>query len=361
MWPDTGGYLAPVNIVFRSMFYSLAIYPFHLTGSLWPVIFLQSLLTAYLVRLLLREVFGLKSRAGFLNVIALLCIFTSLPWYTGFLMPDIFTPILVMGLFLMAFCFDRLNRGEQCYVAGVTLVSAVVHNSHTPVLVGLLITGFVARALLRGPAPSLMPHLMLPAMITIIGIVAIVLSNYLTLGIPTFSAGGYAFELARLQADGPAVGFLRESCRIQHYELCRYLDRMPMENWRFLWSSDGPMRELGWLEERKEGSAIVNGTIQRYPLWVLRTAIKNTIGQLIRFETAGGLISYSTSYYPTRDIQRFYPADFAEYQDSRQSRGELTNLHGLVGLHVAVVVVSVMYCLLFAVRCGRKENGCRSS
>src|SRR5579863_3944706 len=69
VWPDTGGYLSLVNLTFRSMFYSFFVYPARLTGSLWPIVFAQALLIAYLLRLLLREVFAISSGAEFIVVI----------------------------------------------------------------------------------------------------------------------------------------------------------------------------------------------------------------------------------------------------------------------------------------------------
>ncbi|HZY59753.1 MAG TPA: hypothetical protein VFE56_08325, partial [Candidatus Binataceae bacterium] len=54
VYPDTGDYVALADISFRSIFYSLLIAPARLTGSLWPVVFLQSLIVAHLLRLILR-------------------------------------------------------------------------------------------------------------------------------------------------------------------------------------------------------------------------------------------------------------------------------------------------------------------
>jgi len=266
VYPDTGGYLVLVNFAVRSMFYSMFVYTAHLMESLWTVVFLQSLLVAYLLRLVLREVFGIASRAEFLIVIVLLCVLTSLPWYAGFLMPDIFTPVLVLGLFLLAFCLGRLRWWEQCYAVGLTFVAAVVHYSHIPIAIGLLLIGLIVRVVLRKRAPERVPHLMLPAVVVGAGLVAVVLSNYLTLGVMTYSAGGYAFVLARLVADGQAVGFLRENCGTRKYRMCYFLDRMPMNAGTFLWGEDGVFHENGWLYEREEGLEIIRGTVRRYPL-----------------------------------------------------------------------------------------------
>jgi hypothetical protein len=310
VWPDTGGYLAPVNITFRSIFYSLFVYPARITGSLWTVVFVQSLLVGYLLRLTLREVFAITSRAGFLIVIVLLCLLTSLPWYTGFLMPDIFTPILVLGLFLLAFCAKRLSRWELFYVIVLTLFASTAHFAHVPIAIGLLTVAFAARLMMRKRALDKVPHLVLPAGVIAAGAVAIVMSNYLTIGMISFSPGGYAFQLARLVKDGQAVAYLRENCGNRDFRLCNYLDQMPMV-WTFLWTDKSPFRRYGWLGERPEGLEIISGTIKRYPWWTLESAIKNTLEQVALVETGAGLASYSNEPYPTRDLKIRFPADFA--------------------------------------------------
>ena len=141
VFPDTGAYVGMYNYGDRSIFYGLFLAPLRLTHTLWPAVFLESLLVVYLLRLVIREVFAITSRMEFLAVIALMCMLTSLPWYTAYLMPDIFTPVLVLGLFMMAFCFERLGRWERCFVAGLTFVALVVHYSHLPIAIGLLAAG----------------------------------------------------------------------------------------------------------------------------------------------------------------------------------------------------------------------------
>src|SRR5437879_1330445 len=137
VYPDTGDYVALADISFRSIFYSLLIAPARLTGSLWPVVFLQSLIVAHLLRLVLRVVFSIVSGAAFLVITVLLCILTSLPWYTGFIMPDIFTGVLVLCLFLLAFCGPSLTPRERKYVAVLAVAAAAVHLSHLPLAMGL--------------------------------------------------------------------------------------------------------------------------------------------------------------------------------------------------------------------------------
>jgi ABC-type multidrug transport system fused ATPase/permease subunit len=346
---DTGSYLSIYNTTIRSMFYSLFVYPAHLTGSLWTVVFAQSLLVAYLLRLVLREVFGIASRMGFIIVIALLCLTTSLPWYTALLMPDIFTSVLVLGLFMLVFCFNRLSRYQRYYVVALTFVAAVAHYSHIPIAVGLLLIGLAVRTALRKRAPDAIPHLMLPTIVIAVAVLAIVLSNYLTIGIVTFSPGGYAFELARLITDGQAAVYLRDSCGTRKYRLCEYLDRMPMSDWQVLFDPNGPFQRWGWLSPRKEGLEIISGTIEQHPLWTLESALTNTFRQVISFQTGDGIISYADKAYLAHNVHDSFPGDVAGYEDSRQNHGEFSNLYNLRHAQRQVVIFSVIFCSLIAI------------
>ncbi len=350
VFPDTGAYLGMYNYGDRSIFYSLFLAPSRLTHTLWSAVFLQGLLVVYLLRLVMREVFAISSRLGFLAIIALLCMLTSLPWYVAYLMPDIFTPILVLGLFMLAFGFERLGRWERCYVLAVTYLALVVHYSHIPIALGLLIAGGLARWI-RHESANAKPHLALPAMVIATGLAAVVTSNYLMFGLATLSPGGYAFEFSRLEQNGPAIAYLRQNCPTRNYAVCAWLDRMPMSSSRFLWADDGPIGRLGFIGERKEGIQIVTGTIEAYPMWVLRDAIGDTFLQLGRNRTGDGLGSRADAHNPTAPLQRLYPADFTSYISSRQSRGELNHLQFVPELDSIFLLVSIVGCVFAGQLC----------
>jgi len=357
VWPDTGSYLSIEGIPFRSVLYSAFVYPAHWTGTLWPVVIAQSALMSYLLRLVLRKVFGIVSRTGFLVVVASLCALSSLPWYTGFVMADIFGPMLVMGLFLMVFCADRLTRLENWFVLVVTFLSAIVHLSHIPIAIGLLTAGVIARIVARRRMPDLVPHLMLPSIVIGAGFAAVVFANYLTLGVASFSPGGYAFQLARLIEDGEAVAYLRENCATQKYDLCQYLDQLPMKVDYFLWPPQSPFGRLGgFMAEREEGRKIVRGTIEAYPLWTLESAISNTLKQLTSNESGAAMLSFEALDFPRSRLPIFYPAAVPAFLNSRQNRGELFILPALVRLHGKVVIFSVFCCFPIAILLARNRR-----
>ncbi len=349
VYPDTGDYVGLADISFRSIFYSLLIAPARLAGSLWPVVFLQSLIVAHLLRLVLRVVFAIVSGAAFLAITVLLCVLTSLPWYTGFIMPDIFTAVLVLCLFLLGFCRPCLAGGERKYIAVLTVAAATVHLSHIPLALGLLFVALLARLMLRRRREIRLPNVMVPALVVVAALLLVLTKSYLMQHEVAFSTGGYAFPLARLVADGQAVRYLRQNCSERRYALCGYVAELPHESSDFLWSLDSPFRRVGWIDGyRREGREIVMGTISQYPLWTLESALRNTMAQIAAVRTGTALISWVNKAYPTDELRACYPAEFNAYKNSRQSR-KLLYLDGLNYLHMAVLVLSLIYCCVAGV------------
>jgi SAM-dependent methyltransferase len=344
VWPDTGGYLAPVNYGYRSMFYSLLVFPLGLTGSLWPLVFVQSLIVAHLLRLILRVVFAIVSDTALIAITALLCVLTSLPWYTGFIMPDIFTPVLVLCLFVLAFCPRSLSPAELKYILALTVVAATVHYSHFLIAAGLFLMTVMIRIVGRKWRQIPPPNLILPALPVTIALVLLIASNYIAVGEVTFAFNGYAYPLARLVADGQAGSYLRENCPQHPYALCGYIDHLPKDATEFIWSADSPFRKVGWFDGyRREGREIVVGSVMRFPLWTLKSALENTGRQLVSVTTGLGLTSYLNVASPTAGLQTYYPSEFRAYQNSRQSRGEVEPLNRLNRLHMAALIVSLLY------------------
>jgi hypothetical protein len=348
VYADTGSYLAFHNFPPRSFCYNLFLAPEHLTQTLWTAVPIQAMLIVYMLRLVLREVFALTSRLEFLAIVFLLCFLTSLPWIVGFVMPDIFTPMLVLGVFMPAFCFELLSRGKRYFIVTMTFVSVVVQYSHPPLAVGLLAAALIARMMLRRRAPLAPSHQALAAGLIAAGVAAIVILNYFMIDMATFSPAGYAFELSRLVENRSAEAYLRENCPTHKCAACAYLNRMPMTSTDFLWAPDSIFRKVGWLGERKEGTEIIRGTIETHPLWVLSDAIGDTISQLTLVATGVGLDPAATNYSTAEGIRLYFPNDVEAFQDSRQGRGEFVHLPRLQRLHLGAAGVALCWCFFAA-------------
>jgi hypothetical protein len=341
VYPDTGGYIGLNGNFLRSFFYNLFLAPALWAHTLWLVVLLQSLIVAYLLRLVLRVVFGLTSPlALLLEVTTPLCLLSNLPWFTGFIMPDIFTCVLILALFLLVFCLQQLDSGEKTYLIVLVIMAVMVHLSQIPLALGLLSVAWLLKMTMRRKPSSLpSPTLWRTTIAVAVAIVFLVANGYLTYGTLTISPGSYAFPLARLVADGPAVRYLRTHCPEENYALCAYIDQLPADHDAFLWSDDSPFRKVGWISGyRQEGEKIVIETVLHYPFQIGKLTIWNTLRQLYMINNCYGICSYLDKPYPTDAIKAYFPGDFDAYAHSRQSQNTL-GLSGFNRLHRLVIML----------------------
>jgi hypothetical protein len=217
--------------------------------------------------------------------------------------------------------------------------------SHIPLALGLLFVALVARLIVRRWREiRLLPNVVVPACVIATALLLILTKSYLMQDEVTFATGGYAFPLARLVADGQAVGYLRQNCSQERYALCPYVAELPHDSNEFLWSLNGPFRKVGWIDGyRREGSEIVMRTIDQYPLWTLESAVRNTFAQLVSVRTGTALKSWVDKAFPTDELRAYYPDEFDSYTQSRQSR-RMLHLDGLDDLHMTVLILSLIGC-----------------
>jgi len=349
VYPDTGSYLSLTDNLLRSVFYNLFVLPSSWFQSLWPVVFLQSLIVAHLLFVILRIVFSMNSAPIFLACIALLCLLSNLPWFTGFIMPDIFTGILTLSLFLMVFCWLHLGRIEKLYFFSLTVISIAVHLSHIPFAAGLLVCASLLRVTLRKHNNVIRPHLWQGWSAVCMALVLLLSNGYRSQSMFTLSPNGYSFLLARFLADGPAKHYLRDHCPEKNYSLCAYLDQIPSNSDEFLWSTESPFRKVGWINGyRREGQEIVKETILHYPISIIENAFRNMVIQLPMINNWYGIVSYKDRVHPTQDIRKYYPADFYAYVTSRQSLNQLP-LGAFNHLHRKVIRYSLPIAVLMLV------------
>src|SRR5215212_6165064 len=85
-----------------SVYYSIFILPLHQGLTFWPVVFVQGAILGHLIYLVTRCVLDERvSKLATLLIVPALCLFSSLPWISGQVMPDVFSSVLVLGIFLL--------------------------------------------------------------------------------------------------------------------------------------------------------------------------------------------------------------------------------------------------------------------
>jgi hypothetical protein len=326
---DTVSYLlhttAPEVPWDKTQAYGPFLHLFHWERSLWGAMAAQGLIASHLVWLAQRAVRG---RAGFgwhLLACAGLAGLTSAPWFLATLMPDAFTALVPLSLFLLA--AGNLSWREGWWVGALATLFIAAHLSHLPVvlavLAAILLLTWRITSLLRAAAPAVAAVLLL------------CLANQAAFGRFTPSPHGSAFLLARLQADGPAAAVIRDRCPDAGWHLCAFADRLPIDSDEFLWDPDSPLnreadgspRPMGAMRGAVEAQAIIAETLATHPGAVARAALRNALTQLVTTRVGDTLVDDHLVLSARRAIAGYFPSEeLAAFDGGAQMRGTLPAL-----------------------------------
>lgn len=352
IFPDIGGYLdRPIYGTLgmgRSALYGLFLY----AGSpflFWPNVVLQSSLMLWLIVLTIRA-HGLAGRQWLaFGIIAMLTVCTSLPWFSGQLMPDILFPAAVLSIYLLSFRSDQVALWEQFILCAVIALAAPSHMASAGMCVAVigalwLLTRFERMKLLGlklWPAASAVA----------LGIALCPISNFAITGNFAFTPGGSSFLFGRLVEDGIVARYLEDRCPDTALRLCDYRAILPKHADDWLWSNNSPFRVLDWEHYPAEQRRITEETLHRYPLLHVTTAITAAIKQFVAFKTEIEVHNNEPTALMFRD---HFPGWFSQFMAARQQT-ERFDVGPLNYLHVPVATLSLT-CITIAVFFRRRLN-----
>jgi hypothetical protein len=341
IFPDTGGYFTrPIEgtlAMGRSALYGLFLYV-GIPLAFWPAVLVQCGLTAWLIVLTLRA-HGLGDRPGLtFGIVLALCATTSLPWFAGQLMPDIFFPLAVLALHLLLFHHDRLNRAER---AGLVAVIAFAMASHMAAL-GVCAGALIAFVFLRRLWPRALPPLRtgLAGVAIVSGIALALLSNAAITGNFAFTPGGANFLFGRLIEDGIVARYVEDECPDPSLRLCAYRHELPNNADDWLWGPGTAFYKLGGDEGfRDEAREIIAETLTRYPAEHLLSAAYGTLKQFVTFKTEVAPPAHNAPAIGS--IKEHAPQWYPALMDARQQRAPV-NAAILNAVHWPVAAASLI-------------------
>lgn len=246
---DTGTYLASGFKNFypedRPVFYGWFIRHMSLKSSFWLVIWFQGLFCALLIY---RTILFLYGRTHiffrYFLVVCILTIGTALSNKVSTLMPDIFTPIVLLSMLLLL--FDRsLSKWEIAFYSVLLLYAVLVHNSHTVIILGTaaiaglvllfkrnLIRHFIRRRLFLVVAIIISCNIIAPSV------------NYALSGHFTLSRWSHGFIMNSFVNTGIAKDYLEDQCETHDFKLCQYKDSLLFLDFMWDWSKS-PFYKFG--------------------------------------------------------------------------------------------------------------------
>lgn len=321
IFSDTGTYISQAMEFHlgwdRPPFYSFFILALDWGQTLWPPTILQCVAAAWLIRRVHRMITPDAGIVAGCLLLVPLATLTSLPWTAAQIMPDIFTPMMVLALAILVLDVQAGTRERRVLMAIIGL-AITVHLSNPPIYAGLCVTSLAACSLRGIRVPW--RHVLIPFGL---GVLALVGVNVIASGRISPSPYGSTFLLARLLSDGPARATLARDCPQTHWALCADQAAIPHLADNFLWRADSPLyRAGGPVKLIDQTQAIVVDTIVAEPGAVLRQAAVDFVRQLITFTPGSGLRPWRKTAAPT--IERDIAAPAADqFSRSLQANGRL--------------------------------------
>ncbi len=327
----------------RSFFYRIAGWGAAETGKLWPLVFLQALLTSWCVAILWVRVGGLSVGWPWLGLVAALTAFTPLGFFVGLIMPDVLSGAMVIAIVALALGWDGLRSGERLLLGGCVIFSAVSHVSHILLGIGvlglLLALNFRDHSTRRGAALALLSIAFAGALDGLYGWVQS------QRGVTMLSR---PHLVAHLIDGGPAVGYLQRRCPEVGFAMCAFAERLPVPWIPFLFAADRP--EVGLYAAApddlkvaisEEQSLLVVAVFADDPVGTLAFALRAAVEQLFRFDPSA--VPMRPSSFET------FEGYFPPWLGPMTRRSILFNNTWILGLVHAATVAAVVAAVVAAI------------
>jgi len=305
----------------RSFFYSLGILPFDWDVTLWPVVALQSVLTAYILWLVARSLFP-RPFWRYLVLCVLLSFLTSVSWFASLIMPDILGPVLYLCIYLLVFAADTLSLRERLVVMLIAWWAITSHATHLCLAVGTCLF-LAALVLLRQQSRPLWRGVGQLALVIFLAAAAQIALHAYLYGEPSLNGDRPPFLMARVIADGPGRWYLQQHCGQPNvtFVLCDYVQKLSVDSDDFIWGPNGVWQSVP-IETRerlqKEEIPFVLATLRAYPSAQLSKSAHNFWQQLTTFS-----FEPDASDWTLKEFDTVLPNQRAAYLRSRQSQNDL--------------------------------------
>jgi hypothetical protein len=335
-YPDSMTYLGDARVVARALFlhqlseyygmrsfiYSLGILPWHWNVTPWPVVAFQSMLTAYVLWLVVRSIVPRHTANRYLILIALLSLFTSLSWYSSLIMPDILGPVLYLCIYLLVFARDDLTRADHVAVFLIAWWGVASHATHLMLAAGLCVLLVLLLVLRRPLMQARWKAVGEVALIVALAAAAQLALNDYLYGEPSLNGDRPPFLMARIIADGPGRLYLEQHCPEVKFAICDHVHDLPSDPDIFLWGANGIWQSSDddYAQRLKqEEMPFVLATLRAYPRQQLTKSAIAFWQQLGVF----GLYDLDASDVVLDEYDSVFPGERPHYLRSRQAQNTL--------------------------------------
>lgn len=336
LFPDSIGYIQGgfenTPIEQRVWTYAAFIRHLSLAETLWSVVFLQALITVGSIYLVYKYLFQVKRAFYWVLCVISVAVTTAAAFHCSRVMPDFFTPLLILHAALLLWG-KPMSRRDHWWCVLLLLLSLSTHNSHIVIAILLLLT--VGIGSLWKPVRQLYQTAGLDWKRVGTVISTVVASLLLTSTLHWSVGGGFRptegggiFLFARLCDFNIPQDYLKEHCGSQpeskvYQKLCAHPD-FSLGGY-FLWISlpSSIYEQGGWTEENKRIYGSAAKDMLTTPKYFFRYISRTAETTLMQF--------FYIDYDPLREVEGKYTGHpvqdyYPHYKvDILRSRQEMAN------------------------------------
>ncbi len=339
----------------RSPYYGVFLYASYKAGSLWMLALIQSAIAAWTVYTVILGVVRDLKVWTYPAIMLGLSLLSTLPFFTGFAMPDVFASLGALATIGLAVGWTRYGWLQRVGLFGVITMSLWFHTSH--VLLELILVVSLCAVLWWFHADT--KRMALTAGVLIAVVASAFASDRAYHDLVKFRTGEDLhrppFLMARVLADGPGRLYLRDACaKATPYVLCRY-KRNPLDNSdEILWADD-PARGIFNASKipvrialEREEKAFVIGTLTHYPVSQLAASLSNWWEQLSLIDLAEPLRDptyyFANIYWKDTSLPGLIPGGLKCVKTPKLCRPNL-NMDALEWVHGLTILASSLFLL----------------
>jgi len=302
----------------KSIIYGLFVWVGSLNGlSLWPVIFFQAFISAYLIiKMYARFILGTFSFQHLWPLTILLL--SGLPWVVCQVQPDIFISIALLTAVLIITNKESTPNASILYP--IFFVAIATHIALVPLFTISLLFLFLFRKKFTLPVNVITKTTRISMLILL------TITSTVVMG-PSLLRSRQVYMLSSLLQHGTLQQFLNDSCKSNNYKLCKYKDVLPANTHYFLWNENSPLNKEG-------GLGVLNGevndiihtsfTSQQYLIPYFRSSVIAALKQLVSY-TAADCPSFNNATDIHAAISQYLPHELAAFSNAKQNTAGLGN------------------------------------
>ena len=371
VFSDTGTYIysgydkfVPVD---RPVGYGLFIYLFgKLITSLWVIVTLQTIFIIGVCHLFIRLFIPAKRTFHITCLLLIsLSLLTGVSNYNSIIIPDIFTPLLLLSTAIILF-YNRVSIISKILLALLIIFSVASHFSNLMLAFGVVLFFPLISFTLHFRIQKVnLKKLILAATILLISWIAVPVIHYIHGKEFVWSRAKNVIIMGRFMESGVLKKYLNDKCPDSNIPLCDYRDKMKLHAYEFLWDNDSPLLNGDclsrgwtncWTEKDKEYAPIVKEvlTTPKYLKFFAYDSFINSINQLMTFGvvTMTPMNKDSPVQWLIRD---HYPKELNQYKSTNQAKNKLFYEGKTLVQNICVVVSLIILVLLLAKKSFRKN------